>query len=113
MKTGSKRDMSGYTERLPNIRVIEPIQKSLVLPLGFNGVKIFWSFGIGVLVLLFQSISAGIPIASEINARIASDVENPMYAMLSPANAPPVAVASQIMALFFIASFPAFCGDSW
>jgi hypothetical protein len=111
MKTGSKRDMSGYTERLPNIRVIEPIQKSLVLPLGFNGRRFFG--GIGVLALLFQSIIAGIPIDSEIDAKIASDVENPMYAMLSPANAPPAAVASQIMALFFVASFPAFCGDSW
>ncbi len=66
---------------------------------------------IGILLLLFHSINAGIPIAIETKVSINNVGLKPKAAILKPARAPPKAVPSQIVALILVASFPAFLGD--
>ena len=66
---------------------------------------------IGTLLLLFHNISAGIPIASDMSVKIANVELKPVAAMLNPATALPIAVPNQMVALFLVASFPAFFGE--
>ena len=68
-------------------------------------------FAMGIEELLFHNMKAGMPIVVEIIAKAAMVKLNPKYAMPSPAMPPPNAVAIQMVALFFVASFPAFFGD--
>jgi hypothetical protein len=66
---------------------------------------------IGISLLLFHSIKAGIPIANDVSAKTAKAEVNPKTAMLTPARVPPKAVPNQMVALFLVASFPAFLGE--
>jgi hypothetical protein len=67
---------------------------------------------IGILLLLFHNINAGIPMNSDMTVKVAMVELKPIAAMLNPATALPMAVPNQMVALFLVASFPAFLGDS-
>ena len=69
--------------------------------------------GMGIVALLFHNIKAGMPIVEEIIAKTAIVELNPKDEIPMPAAPPPKAVAIQIVALFFVASFPALFGDKW
>ena len=65
----------------------------------------------GIIALLFHNVKAGMPIVVETIVIIAIVELNPRDVMPTPAAQLPIAVAIQIVALFFVASLPALLGD--